>query len=53
MFVGQPDFVHLLPYAVTLASKLAFGLAGATMALRQFHHRPAGGIGIGAVVGHQ
>ena len=24
-----PSFVHLLPYAVTLASKLAFGLAAA------------------------
>lgn len=25
----SPSFVHLLPYAVTFASKLAFGLAGA------------------------
>jgi hypothetical protein len=25
----SPDFVHLLPYAVTLASKLAFGIAAA------------------------
>jgi len=27
--VVSPDFVHLLPYAVTFASKLAFGLAAA------------------------
>jgi hypothetical protein len=25
----SPDFVHLLPYAITLASKLSFGLAAA------------------------
>lgn len=27
--VVSPDFVHLMPFAVTLASKLAFGLAAA------------------------
>jgi len=37
--VLSPGFVHVLPYAVTLASKLAFGLAAAGMT--QFH-LPAG-----------
>jgi hypothetical protein len=27
--VISPGFVHLLPYAITLASKLAFGVAAA------------------------
>ncbi len=49
----SPAFVHLLPYAVTLAAMLAFGLAAAVTTLRQLHHRPTSGIGIGAVVGHQ
>jgi hypothetical protein len=29
--VVSPGFVHLLPYAITLASKLAFGSAGAAV----------------------
>jgi hypothetical protein len=35
--VLSPGFVHLLPYAITLASKLAFGVAAAA-ALQLFRH---------------
>ncbi len=32
--VVSPGFVHLLPYSITLASKLAFGSAGAAVLQR-------------------
>ncbi len=40
--VVNPSFVHLLPYAITLASKLAFGIAAAAalQVLRAVHVGP-------------
>ena len=37
--IVSPDFVHLLPFAITLASKLAFGIAAAAalQVLRPVH----------------